>query len=668
MKEAAITHSPHAFVPKKELTEEERRERYRTRIDESIRPYTVIDVLTRVYHRSFEDDLLEYIGKHPEPFQIASEKWKLSRAWVNSLRIIRPESVFFQKIKDFQVDIAVEVGIRIEEVRQSGGLLKRRRAFRQTLRLRYSLDLRPCRMDCRYLGAILDEKESLIAKDKTGITVDKYLIPVLKDKDYFFMSRVILYSFMPEQIDSEQPFDPERWIREMGLTLKYGCFPENGVLGEYFFGFGTVETQDAETGEMTSSDINPGTVVINRSILRSEGSRCITLAHEGAHHYLDRFFFLLQKTHGHEYCSYLCKRRKAGEKEEERWAPVELMEMQANKLPGYLMIQEKPGKAYAEKLMASYGGERSLDNMRSLIRDMAEHFHTTETTARTRLLDLGYNEVRGLLRSANGRLVPSYLSDLSGNDIYLVSESEGIQEYLRNPDFRAVLNSGKYLYAEGHYCRNEREYLFYDQFGCRHLSAYARNHMSECCLVFRQGRRNAATRLINGVFQKNVGRGRKAVEYVGPNGESPLTADGKALRARMAKEMAETSIIAKSFNQMTADLMDQKRTTIRSMADATGMAEETIRNMRNDPERVFPIQGIVAFCIALHLSPETSRAYITASPSKFLNNTDMKLYQYALAQWYDLPVSVVNRRLVEAGAKPLTSLVDGYDENGVRMA
>ena len=98
---------------------------------------------------------------------------------------------------------------------------------------------------------------------------------------------------MPEQLDSEQPFDPERWIREMGLTLKYGCFPENGVLGEYFFGFGTVETQDEETGKMTSSDINPGTVVINRSILRSEGSRCITLAHEGAHHYLDRAFFLL---------------------------------------------------------------------------------------------------------------------------------------------------------------------------------------------------------------------------------------------------------------------------------------------------------------------------------------------------------------------------------------
>ena len=456
MKEAAITHSPYAFVPKKELTEEERRERYRTRIDESIRPYTVIDVLFKVYHRSFEDDLLEFIGNHPERFQTAPEEWKLSRAWVNSLRILRPESVFFQEIKDFQVDIAVEAGIRIEEVRQSGGLLKRRHAFRQTLRLRYSLDLRPCRMDCRYLGAILDEKESLIAKDKARITVDKYLIPVLKDKDYSFIARVILYTCMPEQVDSEQPFDPEQWIREMGLDLKYGCFPENGVLGEYFFGFGTVETQDAETGEITSSDINPGTVVLNRSILRSDGSRCTTLAHEGAHHYLDRPFFLLQKTHGHEYCSYMCKRRREEKNEEEgRWEPVELMEMQANKLPGYLMIQKKPGKAYAEKLLASYGGERSLDNMRRLIRDMAEHFHTTEMTARTRLLDLGYNEVRGLLRTANGKLVPSYLSNLSGNDIYLISESDGIQEYLRNPDFRAALNSGKYLYVEGHYCRNE---------------------------------------------------------------------------------------------------------------------------------------------------------------------------------------------------------------------
>lgn len=35
LREAAITQSPHAFVPKEHMTEKEREELYRTRIDET---------------------------------------------------------------------------------------------------------------------------------------------------------------------------------------------------------------------------------------------------------------------------------------------------------------------------------------------------------------------------------------------------------------------------------------------------------------------------------------------------------------------------------------------------------------------------------------------------------------------------------------------------------
>ena len=49
VKEAAISYSPHAYVPKRTLTEEERVVLYRTRIDASFKPYTVIDVLQKVY-------------------------------------------------------------------------------------------------------------------------------------------------------------------------------------------------------------------------------------------------------------------------------------------------------------------------------------------------------------------------------------------------------------------------------------------------------------------------------------------------------------------------------------------------------------------------------------------------------------------------------------------
>ena len=118
MSEAAITHSPHAYVPKEHMTQAERDELYRTRIDESFKPYTVIDVLTKVYHRNFSDNLLSYIGKHPGEFSTTPDGWNVARAWVNNLKIIRPESVFFQPATDFQVDIFVEARIRLEEVRR----------------------------------------------------------------------------------------------------------------------------------------------------------------------------------------------------------------------------------------------------------------------------------------------------------------------------------------------------------------------------------------------------------------------------------------------------------------------------------------------------------------------------------------------------------------------
>ena len=96
-------------------TKEEEEKLYRLRIDETFRAYTVIDVLTKVYRRSFLDDLMAYLGDHPDEFKQFEKGWKLSRAWINDLQLIRSESVFFQEAEDFHVDILVEARIKIEE-------------------------------------------------------------------------------------------------------------------------------------------------------------------------------------------------------------------------------------------------------------------------------------------------------------------------------------------------------------------------------------------------------------------------------------------------------------------------------------------------------------------------------------------------------------------------
>lgn len=112
----------------------------------------------------------------------------------------------------------------------------------------------------------------------------------------------------------------------MRHKILIGAFPENGALGEYFFGFGTADIVDPITGIIRKRDIDPGSIVLNYEIIGSRGTRNSTSAHEGTHSYLGHFFFLLQKMHGHDYCSYMCK-RVSDHQDADLRSPIEKMEI-----------------------------------------------------------------------------------------------------------------------------------------------------------------------------------------------------------------------------------------------------------------------------------------------------------------------------------------------------
>ncbi len=671
MKEAAITQSPYVFDPRKMLDPEEREKLYRLRIDETAHPFTVIDVLTKVFRRSFSDDLLSWLGEHPEEFKEFEEGWKLSRAWVNELDVIRSESYFFQDPGEFKVDIAADVRIRIEESNKDDGIITRRESLNLRVWLRYVFNFTPCILGCHFVKAVVNEEDSLSFIRAKNLPVDKYLLPVMKSEDYARMAELLHEDNYPVSIFCDAKIDPMIWIRQMNWEVKYGEFPENGTLGEYFFGFGTADIIDEKTGSVNNEYIDPGTIILNREMTKSPGIHNSTLAHEATHAFLGRWFFLLQMMHGHDYCSYMCKKKKADEGINTQ-SPIEIMEMQANTLPRYLLIPDYYGRKHADQLLESYGGERSLANMRRLVDDMAAYYGTTKTMARTRLMDFGYNEVRGILRTANGKLVPAYYSTLKADETYSISEKEAIGEFIRNPEFRKALRSGRYLYIRENacFCLNDDKYIYLDHAGIPHLRQYAREHMGECCLVFKTVYVNSFVRLVNGILQKDVswGKGRKKVQYVGKNGESPVTEEGRELRRQIEKQMSDRAAIDISFNDMTVKLMEKKRISVGKLAELTGLSDDTIKNMRNKANIAFPITEVVSVCIALHLPPMNSELYIAKSPTKFLDSIEMRFYEFALNQWYMDTVPEVNRRLVEAGIPPLTPLVEGFDENGVRVA
>ena len=441
------------------------------------------------------------------------------------------------------------------------------------------------------------------------------------------------------------------------------------MLGEYFFSFGSAELSDGPDGSVRREDMDPGTIVLNRDLITTRGIRNSTIAHEGTHAYLGRYFFLLQRTHGHEYCSYMSKRNDC-KSDNDCQSPLEKMEIQANTLPRYLMIPQMAGHGRAIALTMKYMNENLLSMMQHLVSEMAEYYGTTKRMARSRLIDYGFNEVGGLFQTANGSLIPPYLSFLEKGETYTISEKSAIEEYLRNPSFSEIVNSGRYLYIpeNGCFCLKDNRFLRFDYLGKPRLSPYAREHMDECCLVFKEAYSDSYVRLVNGVLQKGIGRGRKQIRYVGLGGKSPVTEEGLKLRKQIEQEIREASAFEKSFNDMTVMLMEKRGVTVGKLAELSGLSEETIKHMRNRPDVDFSIRYVTAVCIALHLPPSVSAAYIRVSPAKFQNTLEMKLYEYALNQWYLDGVPSVNRRLVEAGVRPLTSLVEGYGDDGVKVA
>lgn len=676
--EAVITASPHAFDPiaHHNLPPEEKEKIYSRRVNELVRPYTVIDVLTKVYHRSFSSDLAAYIGENPEKFaeyKKTDASWGMSRVWVNECRCICPESVFDQPKSAFYVDIVISARVKVEEEKTGIACLKSHYTIKGEFRLRYKFDFRPCHLTCVFDRVILDEKRSLLAIFPDAIRLDKYLLPLLLSAEDYKKAASLVIDQMRRALKKKYrvhaPFDPRKWISIMGPKIKLGAFPENGAMGEYFFDFGQADLFDPETGEVTPNcNIDPGTIVLNHRALQSKAMENSTICHEGIHHRFDSYYLMLQRTHGHSYASYLCKRYNKNDKQgDSKWSPIDIMELHANKLPGYIMIQDKPGKTYADKMMKSYGGEHTLQNLELLVKDVAAHFEVPLSMARRRLTELGYPDVDGISQYINNKRVPNHLSKLSPNQTYTIDEQDAIAEYLRNPEFRKVIDTGLFVYAESHYCLNTSQYVYLDHSGYFHLTREARENMAACCLVFEEKYLHKLRVLLGGRLLKNPEKGSKRVQYCGKNGEAATTAEGLALRKMLEKQALEMQTVKKTFNQMTVDLMKSHRFTVPALAEATGMSPDTIKNLRNDPDRVFDIRELVAFCIALHLSPDVSNEYINASLSKFRNSIDMELYKYALQQWYTLPVPVVNRKLVEAGAVPLTNYVDGYDENGVRI-
>ncbi len=106
------------------------------------------------------------------------------------------------------------------------------------------------------------------------------------------------------------------------------------------------------------------------------------------------------------------------------------------------------------------------------------------------LIDLGYSKAEGAYPFVDGQYVRGYSFEagaLDKNQTFTIPYADLFKAYCFDSQFKKLIDSGKFIFADCHLVLNNEKYIARDQSGNATLSEYALLHMDECCVVFSKG-------------------------------------------------------------------------------------------------------------------------------------------------------------------------------------
>jgi hypothetical protein len=115
------------------------------------------------------------------------------------------------------------------------------------------------------------------------------------------------------------------------------------------------------------------TVLINTDLCPTREIKNSTLIHECCHVYLDLLFFKLQMLSGKPFTSFTSRKVSKPRFQYDN-SPIDWMELQAEKLPAFVLMEEYNTVMEIERQLAECGGVRSPENISQIIGHLAAKF------------------------------------------------------------------------------------------------------------------------------------------------------------------------------------------------------------------------------------------------------------------------------------------------------
>ena len=393
-----------------------------------------------------------------------------------------------------------------------------------------------------------------------------------------------------------------------------------------------------------------------------------TIIHECVHWDLHKKFFELEKLYNKEARSISCQVQE-GIRPEKNRTPLDWMEWQANALAPRILMPLKQARQKIEELIEKNKRVLQTDNiadiMESVVFELSDFFEVSKQAAKIRMIDLGYTEAIGVFTYVDDHYISNYTferSALKNNQTFTIGTQDALVEYALNPDFRQLIDSGKYVYVDAHFCVNDTKYIRQNESGYAELTDYARQHIDECCLIFdikaRRNDRYGAKYYTECVLFRNIVSDTIIEAKYSSSPQNQRTEARAVELKKISNEAKRTANIMRglpaTFSDTLVAHMDRLEITVENLEEKSLVNARTIQRMRND-ERYQPKLGtIVAVCIGLQLSPVLSADMIRKSGNIFRATEEHIIYQMLLNSHYQNSIYECNEILQANNCKPLT--------------
>ncbi len=496
------------------------------------------------------------------------------------------------------------------------------------------------------------------------IMLSPFLVPYYKNKmvDEEAEEMWIRYG-MEEALTNPSKRDSKELARRMGLTIMFlPVYEHQNVDGIVFFDDSTLVAGEDyiikdehgrkihhKSDSPQTIEIPADTIVMNSNRVQEKYADFPTF-HE-CFHYDNHFCFAMLQKFASSDRRIVRKEKKEVSEDEEPRAPIYFMEKQANRGALALMLPVSDTRVMIEE---EIGRIRRYTNKGELYdnagRSMSRNLELPEFRIKARMIQLGHVEAAGAMNYIDRRRIQPFAFDTqswkASEHTYIIEPCSVSYLCKKDKDFNELIQSGKYIYADGHIVLNSPKYV--KMFlGEMKLTSWALAHVDLCCLRFtRRYVQQSVGHYVLGRLFYDSDYVKTTLFYLKDLVENERL---DTVSAKMEYKMRFPCLFIDAFDE----IMRLNGDTRESISEKLNINKKTLKRVLDDPTKM-PMDLIVAVCLIWKLPDWLSLLLLERSYNPIMEfDRRHQAIDYILKVMWDRGVDEANKLLKSMHLKEL---------------